>query len=79
LACPFISSCFGHGQYAIDDTKVCAGIFEVNLKGAQTSLQKIIAWTKKFGKQRQEWKDSCIIVGLPLRILRNPVKTRFAY
>ncbi len=42
LACPFVGSCFGHAmskatQYAIDDTKVCAGFFEVSLKGAQAS------------------------------------------
>jgi hypothetical protein len=41
---------FKVAEYAIDDTKMCARFFEVSLKGVQTSLQKIIAWTKKFGK-----------------------------
>jgi len=33
-------------QYATDDTKAFARFFEVSLKGAQTSLQKTITWTK---------------------------------
>jgi hypothetical protein len=70
---------FKVAQYAIDDIKVSTGFFEVSLKGVQASLQKTITWTKKFGKGRQEWKDSCIIVGLPPRMLKTPVKTRFAY
>jgi hypothetical protein len=37
---------FKVAQYAIDDTKVCVGFFEVSLKGVQTSLQNIITWTK---------------------------------
>jgi hypothetical protein len=50
----------------------------MNLKGVQASLQKTITWTKKFVKGRQEWKDSCIIAGLPSRMLKTPIKTRFA-
>jgi hypothetical protein len=33
-------------QYATNNIKMCVGFFEVNLKGAQTSLQNIITWTK---------------------------------
>ncbi len=65
-------------QYFIDDTKVCTGFLKMSPKGAQTSLQKIVAWTKKFGKGRQKWKDSCIIVGLPSKMLKILVKTKFA-
>jgi hypothetical protein len=55
LTCPFIGSCFGHvmltvTQSTIDDTKVCANLSKVNLKEVQSSLQKTIIWTNKFGK-----------------------------
>jgi hypothetical protein len=48
----FVGSCFGHGmskaaQYATIDINICVGFSEVNLKDAQSSLQKIIMWTKK--------------------------------
>jgi hypothetical protein len=57
LACPFVGSCFGHAmfkvaQYTTDDIKMCARFSKVILKGVQTSLQKTISWTKKFGKGR---------------------------
>ncbi len=52
LACPFVGLCFGHAmskatQYATNNTKMCARFSEVNLKGAQVSLQKTINWIKK--------------------------------
>jgi len=57
LACRFVGSCSRHvmfktTQYATNNTKMCVGFFEVNLKGVQASLQKTITWTKKFGKGR---------------------------
>jgi hypothetical protein len=33
---------------------------------------------KCFGKGQHKWKDYCIIVKLPFRMLRTPIKTRFA-
>jgi hypothetical protein len=69
---------FKVAQYAINNTKVCVGFSKVSLKGVQASLQNTITWIKKFGKGKQEWKYSCIIVGLPPRMLKTFVKTRFA-
>jgi hypothetical protein len=48
------------------------------LKIIQTSLPKTITWTKKLGKRKQECKDVYIIVGLPTRMLKTPMKTQFA-
>ncbi len=53
LTCMFVGSCFGHGmskatQYATIDINICVGFLEVNLKDTQSSLQKIIMWTKNF-------------------------------
>jgi hypothetical protein len=56
LACPFVSSCFGHAmskvaQYANGDTNVCVGFSKVSLKEARSSLYKTITWEKKYGKR----------------------------
>ncbi len=77
LACPFVGSCFGHAmskvaQYATNDTKK---FLEVSLKEVQSSLQKTITWTKTFRKGKVEWKESCFIVGLPIKMLKVPMKT----
>jgi hypothetical protein len=45
---------------------------------AQNALQRTITWTEKSKNSKQEWKKSCIEAKLPPRILRTPVKTRFA-
>jgi hypothetical protein len=37
-------------QYATNDVKLCIGMKEVYLNNAQQALQKIITWTKRFGK-----------------------------
>jgi RNase H-fold protein (predicted Holliday junction resolvase) len=65
-------------QYAIDDAKVYQGFSKISLKAIQTSLQKTITWTKKLRKGKQEWKNVYIIVGLPTRMLKTPMKTQFA-
>lgn len=80
LACPFVGSCFGHAmskvaQYATDDIKMCVKFLEVNLKEIQSSLQKIITWTKKSKKGKAQWKESCIVIGPPIKMLKDPVKT----
>ncbi len=82
LVFPFIGSCFGHGmskvaQFAINETKVCVGMMEVNLKWAQTTLQKTIIWTKNSTKGMHEWKDVCHLIGFPTRIFKTLVKTWF--
>jgi len=51
---------------------------EVLIKGTQAALQKTIKWTKKSGKGCIEWEKTCIQAGLPPRVLKTPVKTRFA-
>jgi hypothetical protein len=71
LTCPFVGSWFSHAiskvaQYATDDTKICAWFLEVSLKEIQSSSQKTITWTKKYRKGEAKWKESCIIVGLPI-------------
>ncbi len=50
-------TCFGHVmskacQYATNDEKIFVGLKNVNVKDAHVALQKIITWTKKFGKWR---------------------------
>jgi hypothetical protein len=62
-------TCFGHVmfkvcQYATYNDKVFKGLMQVNVKDAQTILQKTITRTKKFGKSRQEWEKACIECGL---------------
>ncbi len=54
-------TCFGHimskaCQYATNDEKVTIGLKQINVKATQGNLQKIIMWTKKLGKGRQEWE-----------------------
>ncbi len=82
LPSPFVRSCFGHAmskatQYVIDDAKVFVGFLKLSLKGVWQVLilQKIIIWTKHFGKGRQEWNEFCTIVELPIKIFITPLKT----
>jgi hypothetical protein len=47
-----VAICYKHGmfkyyQYAINDFKVCDGMWKVSITGIQFSLQKIIIWIKK--------------------------------
>jgi hypothetical protein len=49
-----------------------------SVKDAQTSLQKVIIWTKKLGKGRQKWEKDCIESGMRHWKLRSLVKTKFA-
>jgi hypothetical protein len=65
-------------QYAIDDAKVCQGFSKISLKVIQTSLQKIIIWTKKIGKGKQKCKDVYIIAGLQMKMLKTPMNMQFA-
>ncbi len=56
--------CLGHimfkaCQYAINDEKVIVGLKQVDVKATQGNLQKIITWTKKSRKERQEWEKAC--------------------
>jgi hypothetical protein len=62
-------------QYVDDDAKVCHVFAKVSLKGVQSSLQKIITWTKKYRKGTQKWKDSCVITRLLARRFKTPMKT----
>jgi hypothetical protein len=55
LACPFVGSCFGHAmskvvQYAIDDTKVCAGLSEVSLKKLNLHCKRPLLRQKNLGR-----------------------------
>jgi hypothetical protein len=50
---------------------------EVSLKDDQTSLQKMIIWTKKSSKGRQEWDKVYIEIGLLTRKLKTLMKTHF--
>jgi hypothetical protein len=82
LSKPYIGTCFGHlmskcCQYMTSEEKVCMDMKEVLLKDDQTSLQKTIIWTKKFGKGREEWDKACIEVGLLARKLKTLMKIRF--
>ncbi len=82
LSIPWQGSCFGHAfnkacQYACNDTNVCVGFHEANLKGTQFTLQKIITWIKKFGKGNSDWQKACVNVGLSHWKLKTFVKTRF--
>jgi len=84
LACPFVGSCFSHAmskvaQYATNDTKMCVKFLEVSLKEVQSSLQKTITLTKKSKKGKAQWKESCIVLRLPIKMLKDPVKTWFAF
>jgi hypothetical protein len=66
-------------QYTTNETKLFFGMKEVSLKDAQRgALQKMITWTKKSKKGRQEWDEAFIKVGLPIQKFINLVKTQFA-
>jgi hypothetical protein len=65
-------------QYSMNDDKVSMGLKQVSVKDAQTCLQNIITWTKKFVKGRQKWEKVYVESGLLLRKLKIPVKKRFA-
>jgi len=65
-------------QYATNDDKIYVGLRNVNVKKAQSELQKTITWTKKSGKGRQEWEWACFESGMRHRKLKTHVKTKFA-
>jgi len=65
-------------QYVTYNDKVLKCLMQVNVKDAQTTLQKTITWTKKFSRSRQEWKKACIECGLSLQKIKTLIKTRFA-
>jgi hypothetical protein len=76
-------SCFGHAfnkqcQYAYNDTNVCVGFWEVNLKATHSTLHKTITWIKKFGKGHNEWQKACIDAGISHQKMKTLVKTKFA-
>jgi hypothetical protein len=55
LACPFVRSCFGHvmskvARYAIDNTKVYAGLLEVNLKKFNLCCKRPLLRQKNLGR-----------------------------
>ncbi len=61
--------CFGHimskaCQYVTNDEKVITSLKQVSVKAAQGNLQKIITWTKKSRKGKQEWERACVERGL---------------
>jgi len=64
-------------QYAIYNHKVFKGLMQVSVNDAQTTLQKIITWTKKFSRSRQEWEKVCIECGLLPQKMKTLIKTRF--
>ncbi len=57
-------TCFGHVmsttcQYVINDDKISIGLKSVSVRDAHAGLQKIITWTKKSKKRRQECEQAC--------------------
>jgi hypothetical protein len=75
---PYSGVYFGHVMskmchYAINENVVCQ-----NVKEAQTTLQKVITWTKKLNQGRQEWEATCCEAGLFPQKLKTPIKIKFA-
>jgi hypothetical protein len=66
-----MSKCY---QYVTNDLKVCSGMHEVSIKAYLSSLQKIIAWTKKSGKGKQEWLRLIKIPSVTLENKKTLVK-----
>ncbi len=62
----------------MNDDKVSMGLKQVSVKDAQTCLQNIITWIKKFEKGRQKWEKAYVEIGLLLCKLKIPIKTRLA-
>jgi hypothetical protein len=50
---------------------------EVYLNDVQSIFQKLIIWTKKSSKGRQEWEVPCVEINLPPWKLKTFVKTWF--
>jgi hypothetical protein len=69
-----MSKCY---QYVTNDLKVCSGMREVSIKVDLFSLQKIITWTKKSGKGKQEWFKFIKIPSITLENKKTLVKTQF--
>jgi hypothetical protein len=50
----------------------------VSVKDAQSILQKMITWTNKYGKMKQEWGKTCINMWDATLKIKNPIKTKFS-
>ncbi len=66
---PFTRNCWGHAmskccQYATYDNKVFVGLMLIPIKECQFILLKTTTWTQKSGKGWQEWKKSCLDIGI---------------
>jgi hypothetical protein len=62
----------------MNDDKVLMILTLASVKDVQTSLQKVITWTKKSGKGRHEWEKACINSGMWHWKLKILVKSKFA-
>ncbi len=58
-------------QYFTNDDKVFMGLKQVSVKDAQSRIQKIITWTKKSKKERQEWRKLVFKAGCCLASSRH--------
>jgi hypothetical protein len=65
-------TCFGHVMSKVCqyDNKVSKGLMQVNVKDAQTILQKTITWTKKFGKVGKNLTRLVVNVGCCFKNLK---------
>jgi hypothetical protein len=60
-------------QYVIDNNKVYVGFSKVIMKKKSIFIVKDHYLDKKIGKGWQEWKESCIVTSLIVKMM----KTRF--
>jgi len=65
-------------QYDIDNNKAYVGFSKVIMKKKSICIAKDHYLDKKIGKGWQEWKESCIVTGLIVKMLRTLMKTRFS-
>jgi hypothetical protein len=61
-------------QYVIYNDKIFKGLLQVNMKVAQTTLQKTIIWTKKFDKVGKNGRRLVLNVVCCLKKLRSLLK-----
>ncbi len=80
---PFNGDCWAHAwskacSHSLKDENVTQGLKRINVTNTRKVMQSCVTWTKKSGKGKMQWEQSCIQARLRPRTIPTPVKTRWA-
>jgi hypothetical protein len=80
---PFDGDCWAHANskacsFALKDEHVANDLKKVSVANTRKVMQATVTWTKKSGKGKIQWEQSCIKARLRPRTIPTPVKTRWA-